>query len=181
MRFTRNYSSLQWFLHSLWHQVSLYPGEMTGFYHIEQVLNDLCPHTGSLKLQINLFPRLVLDNLYLVFAPCLLTDFGFAMRRCFCPWGCKWTHSPPFLNLGLLLHWVKMTQTEFSPGLEESRKWETAKCQAIDQKRGDTSNKVSSVPCSAPIALLWLQVRTLGEKEKGDQLPSGSGARYFPS
>lgn len=51
------------------------PGKMAVFYHTEQVLNDLSPHTMSLKLQINLFPRIIIDNLPLVFASCLLTYF----------------------------------------------------------------------------------------------------------
>lgn len=49
---------------------------MVVFYHIEQVLNDLGPHTMSLKLQINLFPRTII--------------WQFTLSLCFLPLNLFW-------------------------------------------------------------------------------------------
>ena len=145
------------------------PGKMAVFYHTEQVLNDLSPHTMSLKLQINLFPRIIIDNLPLVFASCLLTYFWIGNET-----------ETVLLALRLQMNsfpslpesWPLVTLSENDPNWilpwarlrEGNERWENAKWSI--RKRDNPLNNLPSVSCPAPGSLLWIYFRTLGKKAR---------------
>lgn len=168
MQFTRNFSSLQYFLHPFHSQVFCVSGQWRPFniLNMSWIISTLTWVTPSSRLtfsqdgywQCTLNLCLLSLDLFWIYKETLFSALRLQMNS--------------FVSLPeswpLVTDWVKMALALFSTGLEDSREQNMAKCQEACQEKGDSQIWVP-LSCVSPYYTCMKMLQNFGRK--GRRLP----------